>query len=97
MRSLWRAQEICPCRYGQPSKRLLFDSNFVEMNVLGPMQFDIKNSRTREPHDGAYHRKNLRLSENMKEKVEVKPSANVLTDELRETFIGVDDELSKLL
>ncbi len=61
------------------------------------MQFDMKNSRTREPHDGAYHRKNLRLSENLNEKVEVMLSAIALTEELRETLIGMDDELSNLL
>ncbi len=30
MRSLWTAQEICACRYCQPSAGLLFDSKFKE-------------------------------------------------------------------
>ncbi len=60
------------------------------------MTCDMRPNHKPEPQNGAHYRKNLRLPENLAEKVETMLSVNAPTEELREALGGMDNKISTL-
>ncbi len=64
--------------------------------ILGPTKCDTRHNHKPKPQDCAHDRKNLRLPENLAEKVETMLSVNAPTEEVREALVDMGNKIPTL-